>query len=602
MKTTGPSPLIAMLAKAKDRTFMKPPEWKPLRGYVNPVTGRTLVAGLIAWCVGATVFFHFAALSAFQLIIGDIADTRQMIFLHEHLFHALTGNARFVSPPYLYPYPHMLGLADAFVLDLLPYAALRSLGFDQFLAYQLMIIALSLLCFMTGLVLCVRYLKLRPTLAICAATLMTFPNNLYFKVGGGHVQFFSLYYIPAIVLLALWALEDFACVTPWSILRAASAAILLALLFATSFYTAWFFAFTVIIAACVFITLRTRIVVNYAGKNAASAATLGGTAGAAFILGLIPFALIYFPALTDFPGRSWIEYRYGTGFPQDIVNVSPWNLAWGWLMSRLPLKPSPEFALAVTPGMVAILIALVYVHRKSLSRSSALHWQVAFGFCCILTGFLAWLFTSRIAGYSAFWIVREVVPGAMAIRNGTRIMLVVNLWIALGVAVLLQYWIDTAPVERRKRRRLTAGAAMVFCLFEQLNVMDNAKLPRDQELERLASVPSPPPQCRAFLVNRRQQEPSASERRRAEGAFDRANPLPLSEPQPYIDGIDALGIALKVGLPTLNGSSPWPPQAWHLGDRDVDYFEAGRQWIAATGLKEQVCLYDRSARQWSNFS
>jgi hypothetical protein len=132
--------------------------------------------------------------------------------------------------------------------------------------------------------------------------------------------------------------------------------------------------------------------------------------------------------------------------------------------------------------------------------------------------------------------------------------------------------------------------------------MDNAKLPRDQELERLASVPSPPPQCRAFLVNRLQQEPSAIERRRAEGAFDRADSLPLSEPQPYIDGIDALGIALKFGLPTLNGSSPWAPKAWHLGDRDVDYLEAGRQWIAATGLKEQVCLYDRSTRQWSNFS
>src|ERR1700726_557801 len=128
---------------------MQTPEWNPLRGYVNPVDGRTLVLGLIAWCVGATVFFRFALLSGFRSIVGDIADTRQMIFLHEHLFQVLTGTSQFISPPYLYPYPHVLGLADAFVLDLMPYAALRSLGFDQFLAYQLMIIALSLLCFMT---------------------------------------------------------------------------------------------------------------------------------------------------------------------------------------------------------------------------------------------------------------------------------------------------------------------------------------------------------------------------------------------------------------------------------------------------------------------
>lgn len=356
------------------------PQGRLLSGKVNAVNGRTLILGLVAWCVGAVVFFRFVLLSGFQSIVGDIGDTRQMIFLHEHFYQALTGNAQFMSPPYLYPYPHVLGVADAFFLDLIPYAAFRWLGFDEFLAYQLMIIALSLLCFMASLVLCVRYLALRPALAICAAALITFPNNLYFKVWGGHVQFFSLYYIPAIVLLALWAMEAFPRLTPWSIARIAGAATLFALLFSTSFYTAWLFALTAVIAACAFVALRTRLVVAFVEKQRTAATILGGAAVAAFMLGLAPFALIYAAALADVPGRSYRDYMVFAWYPQDIINVSPSNLAWGWLMSWLALKPWPEIALAVTPGMAAILVALVYVHRKRLSKSSTLPWQVAFGF------------------------------------------------------------------------------------------------------------------------------------------------------------------------------------------------------------------------------
>jgi hypothetical protein len=562
---------------SKNRTFLPLAQGKLLRGNVNPVDGRTLFLGLIAWFVGAAVFFRFPVLSGFQSIVGDIGDTRQMIFLHEHFFQALTGSPRFGAPPYLYPYPHVLGVADAFVLDLIPYAAFRWLGFDEFLAYQLMVIALSLLCFMAGLVLCVRYLALRPALAICAAALITFPNNLYFKVWGGHVQFFSLYYIPAIVLLALSAMEDFPRLTPWSIARIAGAAMLFALLFATSFYTAWLFALTVIIAACAFVALRTRMVVAYLEKHRKAAAILGGAAVAAFMLGLVPFALMYLPTLADVAGRSYRDYIVFAWYPQDIINVSPRNLAWGWLVSWLALKPWPEIALAVTPGMAAILVALVYVHRKRLSKSSTLPWQVAFGFCCAITWLFAWLLTFKIGTVSAFWLVREVVPGASAIRAGTRIALLVNLWTALGVAVLLQYWIDTGPAERRKWRKAMAGAAMVFCLVEQLNVIDNAQLPRGQELDELASVPTPPSQCRAFLVNRARREFIG------------------------LDDIDALGIALKVGLPTINGSTPWWPKGWLLQDRSIEYFDAAKQWIALTGLTN-VCLYDRSTRQWSDFS
>jgi hypothetical protein len=190
---------------------------------------------------------------------------------------------------------------------------------------------------------------------------------------------------------------------------------------------------------------------------------------------------------------------------------------------------------------------------------------------------LASLLTFGSGRYSAFAVVRYVIPGATGIRNGGRIGLYQNLWVVLGLVVLTQYWIDNASAALRPRLKLLAAGMLIFCLFEQFNVNDSAALVRGYELVRLAAVPRPPPQCRAFLV-RLEQQPA--------------------DPQ---DQNDAMWIALAIGLPTLNGSSGMMPKDWRLEDTTIDYYEAARQWIAGSGLNEQVCLYDRSARQWSDF-
>jgi hypothetical protein len=60
-------------------------------------------------------------------------------------------------------------------------------------------------------------------------------------------------------------------------------------------------------------------------------------------------------------------------------------------------------------------------------------------------------------------------------------------------------------------------------------------------------------------------------------------------------------IAQKTGLPTLNGQTGWWPPGWRLFYPDIDYPAAAREWIARSGLAEQVCLYDRPTHTWSAF-
>ncbi len=100
---------------------------------------------------------------------------------------------------------------------------------------------------------------------------------------------------------------------------------------------------------------------------------------------------------------------------------------------------------------------------------------------------------------------------------------------------------------------------------------------RSQEFAWLQTVPDPPSGCQAFLLR-----------------------VP-NQPANYLDQNDAMWISLKTGLPTLNGSSGWSPPGWRLEDPTIDYAEAARQWIVPNDVKQQVCVYDRSAKSWSDF-
>jgi hypothetical protein len=116
---------------------------------------------LAAWAAAALIAFRAVVISSFDLVFGGRGDGRLIVYLHEHLFKALQGRADFLSPPIFYPQRHGLGFTDAFVLDVLPYAAFRAIGLDPFLSVQTWAIVLSLFCFLASLIIGTRYLRLR---------------------------------------------------------------------------------------------------------------------------------------------------------------------------------------------------------------------------------------------------------------------------------------------------------------------------------------------------------------------------------------------------------------------------------------------------------
>ena len=547
--------------------------WVPLRDRAQPVSCSLLAVGVLAWAGGATVFFRYPLFSSFAVIFGERGDGRMIVYFHEHLFNALRGKAQFVSPGFFYPVPHALGMAPAFLLNIVPYAILRDIGCDPFLAFQLLLVVLSLVCFMASLVIATRYLQVRAWIALCAAGLVTFANNLFIKAGVGHTNFLLLYYVPCIVVIALWGIEDFPRIAPRTIAGVAVAAALLALLFSTDVYTAWMFTLTLLIAAGAVMALRGRSVAAVVQQHWRPLTVILAVGAIAFAVAFVPFVLIYVPVRSIAPLRSYQEYLFFAPLPGDIVNVSSWNLLWGWLAGLMRLRQGSETMLAVTPGMTVLFLVFAFVLRKGVLGSGP--WQIVFIACGVAVWALGWLLTLRIGTVSGFWLVRYLVPGATGIRAGMRLQLIANLWIALGLAVSLEYWLRTASTGQLGRRNVIAGGVLLFCLIEQVNLMNNSRLPRTRELAFLAAVPIPPAECHAFFID-------------------------APRPPDYLDQTDAMWISLRAGLPTLNGLAGWFPPGWDFIGA-VDNFDAARRWITHTGLREQVCMYDRATRQWSLF-
>ncbi|WP_198164467.1 hypothetical protein [Rhodoplanes sp. Z2-YC6860] len=498
------------------------------------------------------------------------------VLLNEHLYNVLRGSAEFTSPPYFYPQQGVLGLFPAFLLSSVPYAVLRFAGCDPYVSFQLVLILLSFACAMATLVVCVRYLQIRPWIALCAAALITFPNNLFVKAGVGHTNMLMLYVIPVIVALALWGLEDFPRITLRSILRVALASALYALLFASDVYIAWMSGLTLLIVGVVVaLALRGRLVI-FLRENMRPLAALLATAGAAFAIAFIPFLLIYMPVRALAPLRQYREYIMFAPLPIDLINVSPWNLIWGAVVERFVANRGGEHLLAVTPVMTAVTLVLsVALSRGAFAME---RWRSVLVGAAISTWSIGWLLTMKIGTASGFWLVRYLVPGALAIRSGMRLQLVANIWIVIALALLLEHWLRIAPARSIGVRRWAALGVLAFCLVEQINLMKNSEIRRSDELAFLAAVPPPPAACQAFYALPHRQQDAR-----------------------YLDEQDAMWIANQIHLPTLNGFAGWFPPGWNLLQKDGDQTSLVRQWIEHSGLTGQVCSYDAVKRQWALF-
>ncbi len=501
---------------------------------------------ILLYVIGALVFFRWQIFSGFDLIFGDVGDARLVTFLHEHIYRWLCGDgSAFLSPPFFFNQTKTLGYSDAFLLDQVVYAPLRLFGADPLLATSLVAIISSPVAYLF-LYLFLRRLDVSVPLASLAALMFTFANNLYLK--SGHLQHFTVYYIPIIAYCSLRAVSELHDRPVRAYLLGGFAAALYGLLFSTGYYMAWFFGLALLISTPIAAIFIWRQVRDWWRENPRRVLGLGLVAGLTFAAALSIFVVIYAPVLAAGAGRDFGEYLLYAPHPIDIINVGMANLVWSGLIRELHLVPDGylgfgEVSIALTPAVQFLLLvsAILALQPRYWPATSSGRISRAFVIAGASVCIVFYFVTIQTHHHSLFRLLYAIVPGAKAIRVGYRGMVVANLFAVTAIGLAFDRLIRLSLREPRPRLRFGKLAALTGLLalaaVEQVNLASVTGLSRKSEHEHFSALGKAPRECRTFYV--------APEAHRQNAAVQ----------------VDAMMIALAEHLPTINGHSGSPAAA-----------------------------------------
>lgn len=554
------------------------------RGISGVDVSAAFVLGILLWIAGFFLLFRVWLLTGFDGIFGDEGDARIAIGLLEHWYRFFSGaTPDWRSPTFFYPEPGVLGFSDTFFLYSIGYSVLRAAGLDAFTAFMGVIVGLSAIGFAGFMLLAIRHFDASAFGAAVGAFLFTFANMMAMKLGFSHPQSYCAMLLPVIVNLIAAAFNNQSRARGTAL--AGVSGLLHALVFFTAYLTGWFFTAFAIFSAILYGVLvgRARIFdlwhLAIAHKRHVLIAYAAG-----FTIGIFPFLWIYVPVLLEDRGRSFDEVKLFAPRFLDIINVGHGNLIWGPLLERagitdLPNQPTNETELGYSPLVFAVWMiftaSLLYRYWQDPERDED-RFLLTLGLA--LVG--SWLVQVDYWGFSPWFLVWAVVPGASAIRAMFRAQLVFNLAACLLVVIAL----DRVRAYVRSIRGQIAswtvvGIASVALIAEQINLIVPRVFSRAGQQAWLARIPPPPERCRAFYI--------------VPHAFSASSPG-------YIDQNDAILVSQFFGLPTINGNSSWSPLGWRLYDPAApDYEAALRAWADAKGVSEGLCGLEPRTGGWT---
>jgi hypothetical protein len=550
--------------------------------------------------IAELIFFWLSWASGFDTIYGDLGDPRIVLALLEHWWLWLTGHAPWGSPSFFYPQPGLLGHTDAYLLFAAPYVAFRALGADAYLAMELSFHAMKLLGYAGMVWLLRRGLGITLPWAVFGGVLFSVLNGMVWH--SIHMQLAAVAITPWLVGMVLLMASQRA---GWGLFLASP--LLLAALFLTSFYTAWFTVLCTGVLLVLALLLRAVPFVVWAEWRILLVACL------VFLVAMIPFFALYYPVWLEKQGHAFSTVLEQSLYAVELVRVGSSNWLWGWLEPTLyaPLGlvtsatesnyiPDYERISGFTPAVVGVfvlgLVAMLKTSSRSAQRvgsSATMHAMRGSGpltpgelnlgvtanrlvLAFALTAVVFWLLSSRWGESSAWYWVYSYVPGGTAMRVPSRLLLFLSVFIIPVVVYALYQW--------HKSSRYLPVFLALFLVLEQVNTGPVHNLSRESELKLLQETPTPPEGCEAFYV-------SAS--RPLQTGYSLLDGF-------YIPNTDAMVLASHWRVPTLNGMSTWAPAGWALErPESPGYEESVKNWVRLKGLDPlTLCALNMQTNAW----
>lgn len=549
---------------------------------------KNWVLPAVLWIGAGIVYFRQFLFSGFDMIAGNNGDVRFDLFIRENFYQFLLGRSEFFSPPMFYPVKNTLGYSDTYLLDALIYVPMRVFGFDPYLSFEIVLIVTSLLGFCFFNLVVTRYLKATQPWAAIAGVLFVFSNGLFIKIG--HPQMQEVCWTPLIVLMVLEAARRLSHKTKFTPVMGYGAGLMFALLCTTAFYVSWFFLFlagTTLVAGSVLISGKDKQAYRQLFRHYAP---LGKAVLAGFLTGAVLFLMVYGDMLLQHKARGIGEYLNTAPVLTDIINVSSNNWVWGNLFEHIHIIPhshldNGEIDIATSPAALISYAIAIYALRRKRWLTAPEDSNIRLYVLASAAAFAVMAVTViKFHEHTLYFFALHLIPGANAIRDGARAWIVTNGIVTSVIAIMLTRL--SRNVNSRKAL-LMFSAFIALLLVEQINVGRNHNVSRSEENQFLAAVPPAPETCRSFFLTpqtiRGDGSPKAVKRDDA------------------IQQIDAIMIAQKVHVPTLNGYSGWSPQDWQMDKiKNPEYFRKVWEWANSHDLAQGLCSYDVTTATWDN--
>lgn len=340
----------------------------------------------------------------------------------------------------------------------------------------------------------------------------------------------------------------------------------------TSYYIAWlFFLFTILYLTIFALLARDSAMAVGRAMMHMRAELL--FLSLAFLFMAVPFLCVYLPKLKETGGHIYGHQLYYSLFPADVLNFGSGSLVWGWLrdlvnMRYLSIWRSGEFAVGTTPD-VFIVVSFILGSLAFGRLSNSPKWLKALGLAVVVAALLP----LSIKGYSLWYFVYLLVPGASGIRVICRFYIFLAFPIAILVSVALSN-IDTLTL----RGRALGLCLLILLCASQINLAAPAHLNVSATMAKVKQAGNVPRACRSFFAS--ENDP----------AFD------TEIDRLYRVNVAAMFLADRVGIPTLNGFATFNPPDW-IFRNDTGYLLRVGEYIEKHRL-DRVCRYDFSENRW----
>lgn len=533
-------------------------------------THRWWVVGAVASGIVATVYlyrdFFFTGFARLQ---GEPADGVLTLAISRHWPLLGTSGRSWNDLGTFYPTPNTLGYSDTFFLNGLLEFPLKLIGVNSIMWLQITLIVFTLV----GYGCAVALLRVGPRmpwfLAITISVVALFGNGIY--IASKHPQLVAFQLLPVVALLALIAYRGKSRWTQW--LVGIAAGLLLGLATYSAFYVGFFALMTVGIVLPV---LAVLILIGPNGKRGllpylrvAPGLIVG------FVLSMGLFIYTYGPIIAlglARPVSVLEEQAFGI---KGLFNVGAGNVLWGPLFGVDTIHDGyGEAPMAPTPLLLVLSVVLL---AWGLWRLRQLSTWGYLGIACLIAGFVLWVSPIKYGSFFPWADTVYKLPGGSALRAIGRVDVMASMVLALGIALLFAAWWQRRPTITVPIAVLTS-VMLVLLVAEQINTTTEQRVEVSM-LQQLQALPTPPAECRSFLLTSTLEPPQG-----------RSGFLAATT--------QAVFVSQEVRLPTWNGY-PGFPAGWNM--RYVgrpEYKQNAEEWGKRYGLLDSACGLDLASRSW----